>query len=227
MTTKYEPSSIDNFRKFISYKFKDPDKVSVIFDIGSLHCLESIELSKVYKNAHIYAFEANPDSYKVCLENTKDIDNITVINKAINDHDGTCVFNAIDPEKTETPWFDGNRGASSLFKSNGKYDHIEKYVQKEIEVPCIQLETFCKENNINHIRCNMDGSSRCRTYCFKIYGKRIDVSTVQVIHTELETTPIYKDQCLFSDVNQFLKNYNFYKSRGKLMQWHSDKTLFL
>ena len=85
MTTKYEPSSIDNFRKFISYKFKDPDEVSVIFDIGSLHCLESVELSKVYKNAHIYAFEANPESYKVCVENTKDIDNITVINKAIND----------------------------------------------------------------------------------------------------------------------------------------------
>ena len=98
MTTKYEPSSIDNFRKFISYKFKDPDEVSVIFDVGSLHCLESIELSKVYKNARIYAFEANPESYKVCVENTKDISNITVINKAINDHDGTCIFNAIDPE---------------------------------------------------------------------------------------------------------------------------------
>ena len=64
MTTKYEPSSIDNFRKFISYKFKDPDEVSVIFDVGSLHCLESIELSKVYKNARIYAFEANPDLIK-------------------------------------------------------------------------------------------------------------------------------------------------------------------
>ena len=90
--------------------------------------MESIELSKVYKNARIYAFEANPDSYKVCLENTKDYENITVINKAVNDHDGTCVFNAIDPEKTETPWFDGNRGASKSFKSNGAYNHSEKYV---------------------------------------------------------------------------------------------------
>ena len=83
MTTKYEPSSIDNFRKFISYKFKDPDEVSVIFDVGSLHCLESIELSKVYKNARIFAFEANPDSYQVCLENTKDYDNIICIIRSL------------------------------------------------------------------------------------------------------------------------------------------------
>ena len=144
MTTKYEPSSIENFCKFVSYKFKDPDEVTVIFDIGSLHSLESVELSKVYKNAHIYAFEANPDSYKVCLENTKDHDRITVINKAVNDRDGTCVFNAIDPEKTETPWFDGNRGASSLFKSNGKYDHIEKYIQKLKIIDDCQSLRLCR-----------------------------------------------------------------------------------
>jgi len=213
MTTKYEPSSIDNFRKFISYKFKDPDKVSVIFDVGSLHCLESIELSKVYKNAHIYAFEANPESYKVCVENTKDIDNITVINKAINDYDGKCVFNAIDPEKTETPWFDGNRGASSLFKSNGAYNHIEKYIQKEIEVPCIQLETFCKENNINNVDVIWMDLQGAELIALESMGKEL-LNTVQVIHTELETTPIYKDQCLYPDVYQFLKNNGMYRAEG-------------
>ena len=226
MTTKYEPSSIDNFRKFISYKFKDPDKVSVIFDVGSLHCLESIELSKVYKNARIYAFEANPDSYKVCLENTKDYDNITVINKAINDHDGTCVFNAIDPEKTETPWFDGNRGASSLFKSNGAYNHIEKYVQKEIEVPCIQLETFCEENNIDHIDLIWMDLQGAELIALKSMGREL-MSTVKVIHTELEMTPIYKDQCLFEDVNQFLKNYNFYKAEGNNAMQYGQNFIFV
>ena len=44
-------------------------------------------------------------------------------------------------------------------------------------------------------------------------GKEL-LSTVQVIHTELETTPIYKDQCLFSDVNQFLKNNGMYRAEG-------------
>ena len=182
--------------------------------------------SKVYKNARIYAFEANPDSYKVCLENTKDYDNITVINKAVNDHDGTCVFNAIDPDKTETPWFDGNRGASSLFKSNGKYDHIEKYVQKEIEVPCIQLETFCEENNIDHIDLIWMDLQGAELIALKSMGREL-MSTVKVIHTELEMTPIYKDQCLFEDVNQFLKNYNFYKAEGNNAMQYGQNFIFV
>ena len=44
-------------------------------------------------------------------------------------------------------------------------------------------------------------------------GKEL-LSTVQVIHTELETTPIYKDQCLYSDVHQFLKNNGMYRAEG-------------
>ena len=44
-------------------------------------------------------------------------------------------------------------------------------------------------------------------------GKEL-LSTVQVIHTELETTPIYKNQCLFQDVNHFLKNNNMYRAEG-------------
>ena len=163
--------------------------------------------------AAIDAFEANPESYEVCVENTKDIDNITVINKAINDHDGTCVFNAIDTDKTETPWFDGNRGASSLFKSNGAYNHIEKYIQKEIEVPCIQLETFCKENSINNVDVIWMDLQGAELIALKSLGKEL-LNTVQVIHTELENTPIYKDQCLFQEVNEFLKNNGMYRAEG-------------
>ena len=84
MVTNYTPESLNNFYNAIDSKFKNPEDVLVIFDIGSLHCLESVEFSKKYKNAKIYAFEANSESYKVCLENTKDIENITVINKCIN-----------------------------------------------------------------------------------------------------------------------------------------------
>ena len=86
MTTQYTVSSISTFCQYANQYFRNPDDVSVIFDVGSLHCLESIEFSKKYKNARIFAFEANPDSYRVCLENTKDIDNITVINQAVNDY---------------------------------------------------------------------------------------------------------------------------------------------
>jgi len=128
MQNYYKSSNLDNFFKYIDKYFNVNDKMT-IFDIGSCHCLESIEFSKKYYNSKIYAFEANKTSYEVCLENTKNFSNIKVINKCIHNYDGMCKFYPINPQKTITSWFDGNRGASSIFKSNGAVDHIEKYVQ--------------------------------------------------------------------------------------------------
>jgi len=213
MTTKYEVSSLSTFYTFADQKFRDPNEVSVIFDVGSLHCLESIEFSKKYKNATIYAFEANPDSYQVCLENTKDIDNIIVVNKAVNSYDGTCTFYPIDPEKTVTPWFDGNRGASSLYKSNGSYDHIEKYVQRELEVPCTRLDTFCIENNIVNVDLMWMDLQGAELIALESLGREI-LSTVKVIHTELEMNAMYEEQCLYNDVDQFLRKNDFYRAHG-------------
>jgi len=207
MTTQYTVSSIHTFCQYANQYFKNPDDVSVIFDVGSLHCLESIEFSKKYKNARIFAFEANPDSYQVCLENTKDIDNITVINQAVNDYNGTCTFYPINPDETVTPWFDGNRGASSLYKSNGSYDHIERYVQNELEVPCTRLDTFCEENGIDRVDLMWMDLQGAELIALKSMGQLL--SSVKVIHTELEMNPIYEGQCLFSNVNSFLGENNF------------------
>lgn len=219
--TKYQPESLTNFFTAIDKIYSNPDDVLVIFDIGSLHCLESIEFSKKYKNAKIYAFEANKESYKVCLENTKDIDNIIVINKCINDYDGVCKFFPINPSKTVTTWFDGNRGASSIFKANGAVDHIEKYVQDEVEMECIRLDTFCKENNITKINAIWMDLQGAELLALKGLGDMID--TVNVIQTELEINPMYENQTLFSDVNPFLLNKNFSLISGnQTAQFGSD-----
>ena len=214
MVTKYQPESLINFYNAIDIKFKNPDDVSIIFDIGSLHCLESIEFSKKYKNAKIYAFEANPESYKVCLENTKNINNITVINKCVNDYDGECIFYPINPEKTVTTWFDGNRGASSLFKSNGAVDHIEKYVQDEITVQCLRLDTFCKENKISNIDAIWMDLQGAELLAINSLGEMLN--TVKVIQTELEINPMYENQCLYSDVNVVLIDKGFERINGNI-----------
>jgi FkbM family methyltransferase len=226
MTTQYQVSSLDTFYTFANQKFRDPNEVSVIFDVGSLHCLESIEFSKRYKNARIFAFEANPDSYQVCLENTKDIDNITVINKAVNSYNGTCTFYPIDPEQTITPWFDGNRGASSLYKANGTYDHIEKYVQKELEVDCVRLDSFCEENGIENIDLMWMDLQGAELIALESMGAKL-LSTVQVIHTELEINPMYDGQCLFDDVNNFLKTHNFYRAYGNTGVYFGTDFIFV
>lgn len=203
----YSASDLKTFSTFVNQKFKSPKSVDVIFDIGSCHCLESVEFAKKYKDSRIFAFEANPESYQVCLNNSKDYPSIEVINQAVNDYDGSCKFYPMDKERTITTWEDGNQGASSLYRANGAYDHIEKYVQYEIEVPCTRIDTFCEKNNIDHIDIVWMDLQGAELKALKSMGEILD--TVQIIHTELEMNPMYDGQCLFSDVNNFLTNNGF------------------
>ena len=194
------------FNSYLTQTFKNKE-VEVIFDVGACHALESVELSKKYPNAKVYTFEANPVSYDVCLENTEGYDSITVINEAVNDYDGFCKFYPMDKEKTITTWEDGNQGASSLYRANGQYDFIEKYVQYEIEVPCTRLDTFCERNGIDKIDIIWMDLQGAELKALQSLGSLLD--TVQIIHTELEMNPMYEGQCLFSDVNEYLTNNGF------------------
>ena len=60
----------------------------------------------------------------------------------------------------------------------------------------------------------------------KSMGKEL-LSTVKVIHTELEMTPIYKDQCLFEDVNQFLKNNGSIRAEGNNAMHYGQNFIFV
>lgn len=204
---QYQASDVGVFNRFVNEKFKSFKDVKVIFDIGSCHCLESVEFSRIYTEAKIVAFEANPTSYQVCLDNTKDIPCITVVNQAVNDYDGLCKFYPMDKEKTITTWEDGNQGASSLYLANGAYDHIEKYVQYEIEMPCTRIDTYCEKNSIDHIDAIWMDLQGAELKALESMGSMLD--TVQVIHTELEINPMYEGQSLFKDVNIFLQDNGF------------------
>ena len=204
---KYIAEDMGMFNTFISKKFKSRDDVEIIFDIGSCHALESVEFAKRFNTAQVFTFEANPVSYEVCLENIKDYSSITVINEAVNDYDGLCKFYPMDKDRTITTWEDGNQGASSLYKANGAYDHIEKYIQYEIEIPCTRLDTFCRKNNINKIDIIWMDLQGAELKALQSLGFLLE--TVQIIHTELEVNPMYEGQCVFNDVHKFLLDNQF------------------
>ena len=204
---KYIVEDMGMFNTFISKKFKSRDDVEIIFDIGSCHALESVEFAKRFNNAQVFTFEANPVSYEVCLENIKDYSSITVINEAVNDYDGLCKFYPMDKDRTITTWEDGNQGASSLYKANGAYDHIEKYIQYEIEIPCTRLDTFCRKNNINKIDIIWMDLQGAELKALQSLGFLLE--TVKIIHTELEVNPMYEGQCVFNDVHKFLLDNQF------------------
>ncbi len=117
--------------------------VRVIVEVGARDCTETIHFSRTFPQAHIYTFECNPATLPACRDRVKGIKNITLIEQAVSDKNGTISFFPIDPDKTETTWEDGNPGASSLLRASGKYP-IERYVQKKIQVKTTTLKSFLK-----------------------------------------------------------------------------------
>jgi FkbM family methyltransferase len=193
--------------------------VNVILDIGARDLTESIFLSENYPNSKVISFECNPQTLPICREKSKNYPNIELIDKAVNEYDGTCKFYPINPLKTKTTWEDGNPGASSLFIANENYP-FEKYVQDEIEVDCVRIDTILKERNIDKVDVIWMDLQGAELIALKSIGDIL--RNVSIICTETEMTPMYKNQALFKDIDFFLKE-NFDFVHGNLnTTWGTD-----
>jgi len=180
--------------------------IQTIIEFGSRYGEDTIEFAKIYPSAQIYAFECNPNTLDKCRKNIKNYSNIILTEKAISDSDGEVSFFKIDKNKTITTWEDGNQGASSMLKSSGKYP-IEQYVQEEVKVDSVTLNTFIKEKNIAQIDIlwmDIQGAE-----LMALHGLERNISIVKLIHLEVEFMEIYKNQPLFEKINSFLKGKNF------------------
>ena len=192
--------------KFINY-INDKNKAYVIFDIGSRDCQQSIEFYKTFPNAKIYAFECNPNTLNLCEENIIPYqDRITLIKGAVCDYDGNITFYPINQEKTKTTWKDGNPGASSLFKSNGKYT-IEHYVQDEITTNCHRLDTIMNKHNIHCVDIIWMDLQGAELLALKGLGDKL--CCVEYIYTEVTHKEMYTEQVMYKELNDYITKYNF------------------
>lgn len=213
---------IEEFLNKITPCLENP--IECVFDIGSRDGLQSIEFSKRFPSAKIYAFEANPESIETCLQNTKDYPNITLVPKACLDFDGRTAFYAIDMEKSPIK----NIGASSCFPISNLYKSRENLLQKTIEVPCCRLDTFMVNNNIDKVDLlwiDAEGSEIC-----VIWGMGDKIKTVRAIYVETTFKPLYYGNRMFEDVHWALFKQGFrliYKPqeefRGDLVYINSQK----
>jgi len=206
--------------KFANY-ITDKSKEYIIFDIGSRDCEQSIEFYKTFPKAKIYAFECNPNTLDICKRNIQAYsDRITLIEGAVCDYDGDITFYPIDQKNTVTTWADGNPGASSLFKSNGKYP-VEKYVQNEITVVAHRLDSVMKKYNIPRVDIIWMDLQGAELLAVKGLGKHLD--TVAYIHTEVSHKEMYTGQVMFSELNNFILSKGFQVANNISMDgWQED-----
>jgi FkbM family methyltransferase len=208
---------IENFIQYIENK----NDHCIIFDIGSRDCAQSIEFYNNFPNAKIYAFECNPSTLPICKKNIEQYrDRITLIEGAVCDYDGNITFYPINQEKTITTWKDGNPGASSLFKSNGKYT-VEKYVQDEIITNCHRLDSVMKKYDIPRVDIIWMDLQGAELLALKSAGTYL--SNVKYIHTEVSYKEMYTGQVMYNELNNYVLSNGFViKNKLSLNGWQED-----
>lgn len=183
------------------------DAELVIFDVGSRDCAQSVEFYEAFPKSRIVAFECNPQTLPLCAAAAAArADRLTLVPKAVHEYDGVCAFFPIDPAQTVTTWSDGNPGASSIFRANGKYD-VEHYVQTETSVECTTLASAAAALNITNVDLIWMDLQGAELLALKGLGALLE--NVRFIHIELTFREMYSGQAMFSDVHTFLHQHGF------------------
>jgi FkbM family methyltransferase len=197
--------------------FIETNNIKTIFEIGSRDLLDSIQLARFYDQSKVYAFECNPDGINECRKNISLIDDITksritLVEKAVHSENDKVKFYPFDVLKYD------NIGASSMFKIDfsarppheedikwGEYE--PGFVQKEIEVDGVRLDTFCEQNNLNSIDIICMDLQGYELEALKSSGEML--KKVRYIITETSFISTYLGGANFEELNSFLEKFGF------------------
>lgn len=182
------------FIDFISDKISEPE---IILEIGSRDAIQSIEFSRLFPKAKIYAFECYSPCIKMCINNTKDYKNIEIVQKAVSNKNGKIKFYPISR----------NIGAGSLFKITKEYGHDCKFPQEELIVDTIRIDTWAKERGIKKVDLVWIDLQGAEYEAFEGMGELLP--NVQSIYTEVENKELYIGQKLMNDVSRLLNKKGF------------------
>lgn len=169
-----------------------------IYDIGSRDCRESVDLAGSFPYAQVVAFEPNPKTLPLCLKATIFEPRIRVVGAAVSDHNGEATL------YQATTW---NQGYSSLYKSSGKYDHIEPMPSVPVQVPCIRLDQFIERNHAKPptlLWADMQGSELAM-----LRGLGPHLANVKAMWSEVLYGEMYSGQCTRDQLVSFMQKEGF------------------
>lgn len=123
-----------------SYFFKTENSTPLIIDCGAYIGLSVIYFKSLYPNAHVIAFEADPNIYNVLKQNIEnyELKDVEIINKAL--------WN----EETELTFFSENNMSGSVMVNDGQKG-------KPIKVPTVRLGTYL-QSPIDLLKIDIEGA---------------------------------------------------------------------
>jgi 2-O-methyltransferase len=192
---EYEKRKLDLIAKFLP---DDP----VIFEAGGHYGIDTIKFAERWLNATIISFEPNPHAFEKLLETTKGIVNIHGYNLAVNNYNGTATLNVCYGTNGDDPIFEG---ASSLLEPS-EWMKIH-YQGPKIEVPCVILDDWCRENSFDHIDFMWLDLEGLEFHVLQSSPRILD--KVKIIYTETNFLEFRKGMTQFKDLKRFLEESGF------------------
>jgi len=165
---------IDNLVR-VTDRYIDRDAIQVAYDIGTRDMMQAIEICETYPQAHVHAFECNPQFLPECR--TRESSRITLHEVCAHNFTGETTFHRITVD---------NPGASSIFFPEHTIlgrDH--KHQVAPVTVPCVRIDSM-QLPQPDVLWMDVQGAE---LVVLEGMGEMLD--KVKVIATEVETAPVY------------------------------------
>ena len=176
-------------------------KVTGIIDCGAFEGHASRMYSQMFSEAIIYAFEPVPETFSKLQELSISYPNIKAINKGVGSSSGRALL-------YETAYI----GSSSLLPPNaaGLHYYPDLYtVNNRYEVDVTTLDDWWRSVGgpaIQFMKLDVQGGE---LEILKGATELLENAGVELMQTEVSFMETYSGQCLFSDVEIFLRNQGF------------------
>ncbi len=192
---EFEKKPLDLIAKFLP---ENP----IIFEAGAHYGTDTLNFAKRWPKATIISFEPNPHAFQIFSETTKDLTHVLKNNLAVNNYNGTAILHVCHGSTGDNPIYEG---ASSLLEPS-EWMQIH-YQGPKVEVPCVILDDWCKENGFDHIDfmwLDLEGLEHQ-----VLQSSPHILSRVKVIFTETNFLEFRKGMSQFKSLREFLTNSGF------------------
>jgi FkbM family methyltransferase len=177
----------------------------IIVEIGSYNGKDSLELSRMFPAANIFTFEADSSNFETVETNVSVREQITAINKAVFGHTGTVKFYQSKGINNPSAF----RGSGSCLEPEKKLKETwpELTFSEQIQVPCITLADWAKENNfdsIDFIWMDAQGAELAI-----LQGGENLLASVRSILLEVWQEAYYKGTGCYKEIREYLALHGF------------------
>jgi FkbM family methyltransferase len=171
----------------------------VIIEVGGYEGQNIAQVASFYPDGRIIVFEPNPRAFSVLKKNIQDFKFVTAVNAALNSYNGTAQLNVCHGIYRDDVSFDK---WSSLLE-----DHQNYFRGFTVEVPCVVLDDWCKENQIDHIDLLHLDTEGFELQILKSSPEIL--KTVVVVHTKTNLASFRQETTQYLELRQFLEQSGF------------------